>query len=316
MLATLMQQYTTDYQADVALGAGFWIFLVIMLAVMVFYVAAMWRIFTKADYPGWHSIIPILNMYTLARIAGRPGWWWVLMCIPCVGSVVSIIVWLDLAKAFGKDIGYGLGLVFLSPIFVPMLAFGSSQYGTPTYGGYYGGGPGVGPAGYGGYGGGGGLPQVGGPGPGGGFGGGFGGGGVQPPGGFNPNAGVGGSPYGQSSTPQLPSLPGIAQPTGSAIPQASPSATPAPHLPTLPGISGTPGISGASDWSGTSDSEGTSGTGTPHGQGWSTPGADSTAEPPTPVVSDGPQPGWYPNPAGGSGLRWWDGNAWTDHVSG
>ena len=27
-----------------------------------------------------------------------------------------------------------------------------------------------------------------------------------------------------------------------------------------------------------------------------------------------PPPAWYPDPAGGAGTRWWDGQAWTDHV--
>src|SRR5690348_9051905 len=26
-------------------------------------------------------------------------------------------------------------------------------------------------------------------------------------------------------------------------------------------------------------------------------------------------PGWYPNPADATQLRWWDGNAWTDHTA-
>lgn len=29
--------------------------------------------------------------------------------------------------------------------------------------------------------------------------------------------------------------------------------------------------------------------------------------------TDAPRAGWYPDPAGGSRLRWWDGLDWTDH---
>jgi uncharacterized membrane protein YhaH (DUF805 family) len=28
-----------------------------------------------------------------------------------------------------------------------------------------------------------------------------------------------------------------------------------------------------------------------------------------------PPPGWYPNPSGQPGMRWWDGYTWTGHVS-
>lgn len=27
-----------------------------------------------------------------------------------------------------------------------------------------------------------------------------------------------------------------------------------------------------------------------------------------------PAPGWYPDPAGGDGSRWWDGAQWTEHL--
>ena len=32
------------------------------------------------------------------------------------------------------------------------------------------------------------------------------------------------------------------------------------------------------------------------------------------VTQPPPPPGWYPDPAGSGGVRWWDGQDWTDHV--
>ncbi|KQS68538.1 phospholipid scramblase-related protein [Modestobacter sp. Leaf380] len=32
------------------------------------------------------------------------------------------------------------------------------------------------------------------------------------------------------------------------------------------------------------------------------------------MSSPPPPPGWYPDPAGTPGTRWWDGNGWTEHV--
>jgi hypothetical protein len=60
-------------------------------------------------------------------------WWLLLFLIPGVNLIMLILVWLSVAKAFGKGTGFTLGLIFLSPIFVPILGFGDARYvGTPA----------------------------------------------------------------------------------------------------------------------------------------------------------------------------------------
>ena len=43
-------------------------------------------------------------------------------------TVVQIIQCVKLSKAFGHGAGYAVGLIFLTPIFMLILAFGKSQY--------------------------------------------------------------------------------------------------------------------------------------------------------------------------------------------
>lgn len=102
--------------------------LVVQLVFMVFYIVVTWKIFEKAGKPGWACLIPIYNMVVMLEIVDRPLWWIILYFIPFVNIIIYIIVIFDLAKAFGKDIGYGFGLLFLSIIFMPILAFGDAQY--------------------------------------------------------------------------------------------------------------------------------------------------------------------------------------------
>ena len=104
------------------------LFFLIFLALAVFCIAAFWKVFTKAGQPGWAAIIPIYNIIVWLRIAGRPGWWIILLLIPIVNFVLAIVVSIDFARKFGKGAVFGLGLVFVGFIFYPILAWGSAQY--------------------------------------------------------------------------------------------------------------------------------------------------------------------------------------------
>ena len=107
--------------------------MVIVLAIAAFEIYAMWRLFEKANQPGWAAIVPIYNFYILLKLAGKPGWWILLLLVPFVNFVIAIIAMIAVAKAFGKGTGFGLGLAFFGGIFVPVLAFSDAKYqGAPA----------------------------------------------------------------------------------------------------------------------------------------------------------------------------------------
>jgi hypothetical protein len=106
------------------------------LVVMVLMIFSYWKIYTKAQKPGWACLIPIYNIIVLLKIVGKPWWWLLLMLIPFVNIVFAIWMVNLLSKSFGHGTGFTLGLIFLSIIFIPILGLGSSKYigpaGTPN----------------------------------------------------------------------------------------------------------------------------------------------------------------------------------------
>ena len=127
-LLNLVLQDDTGSAAGGAAAAGMGMGLMLFwLALVVVLVASWWKMFEKAGQPGWAAIVPIYNLYILLKVAGRPGWWLVLAFIPFV-NLILVIVPFDVARRFGKGVGFGVGLLFLGIVFYPILAFGDAQY--------------------------------------------------------------------------------------------------------------------------------------------------------------------------------------------
>ncbi len=142
---------------SLALGFGFLMF-ILVIAWYVLQVIAYWRIFTKAGQAGWKSLIPFYKTFIQYRITWDTTFFWVwLICwlgiVFCpTGNtfgailetlfslgyfVVSAMAAYKLSTAFGHGVPYALGIVFLEPIFIMILGFGSSTYlGPQNYDGY------------------------------------------------------------------------------------------------------------------------------------------------------------------------------------
>jgi len=101
----------------------------VLLGFLAVIIISLWKIFTKARKPGWAAIVPIYNIVILAEIVGFPWYLGLLVLIPGIGAIALFTLYYNTAFAFGKNIGFGVGLVFLPMIFLPILAFDKkSQY--------------------------------------------------------------------------------------------------------------------------------------------------------------------------------------------
>ena len=98
------------------------------LIITVLTLAASWRIFQKMGRKGWEGIIPIYNFFVLCQELYGNGWKAFLMLIPLYNIYFGIKLYIDWAKAFGKGVGFAIGMLFFPFVFQLLLAFGDAEY--------------------------------------------------------------------------------------------------------------------------------------------------------------------------------------------
>lgn len=67
--------------------AGTVLVTVLIFAILV--IIAEWKIFEKAGEKGWKSLIPIYGQYILFKIVGARAWFWGLLCITILVSIMT-----------------------------------------------------------------------------------------------------------------------------------------------------------------------------------------------------------------------------------
>ncbi|UNK70221.1 DUF5684 domain-containing protein [Microbacterium sp. H1-D42] len=102
---------------------------VVALVFYVLYAVALWKVFSKAGYPGILALIPIVNVIFLVKVAGMSGWFSLLYLIPIVGWIFGIVVAFKLGDRFGKGGAFSFFLLWMfSVIGFFILGFGSARY--------------------------------------------------------------------------------------------------------------------------------------------------------------------------------------------
>lgn len=104
------------------------IFLAFVAVFLLLILVSMARVFRKAGRSGAAAFVPIYNLIVLLEIAGKPLWWVVFTPVPVVNVVLGARLGIALAGRFGRGRLFGLGLFFLGPLFLPLLAFSDLRY--------------------------------------------------------------------------------------------------------------------------------------------------------------------------------------------
>lgn len=99
-------------------------FLALSIANLIYSIVCYYKIFKKAGKEGWEIFIPIYNIVVLTEISGLSMWYLLFIVIPGIGMwIFFIMLYVELSKRFGKSTGFAMGLLFLNPIFIGILAF-------------------------------------------------------------------------------------------------------------------------------------------------------------------------------------------------
>ena len=89
-------------------------------------------IFKKADKPSYATVIPIYRDIIHLRLCNFSPWLLILLFIPIIGwlalSAISVVGRFELSRNFGHGFLFGLGLLFLPPVFRTYLAFSDDEF--------------------------------------------------------------------------------------------------------------------------------------------------------------------------------------------
>lgn len=93
----------------------------ISLATSILTIIALWKIYAKANEPGWAALIPFYNQYVLYKISGKKKLFWAYLGITIgmvvfyIGFIVALVgfVGIGLTPHYNSDKFAGFGVAFI-----------------------------------------------------------------------------------------------------------------------------------------------------------------------------------------------------------
>ncbi|MDP4151472.1 MAG: S26 family signal peptidase [Bacteroidota bacterium] len=80
------------------------ILILALIALVLFILPAFgaYFLFRKAGQPGWKGAIPVYNTFAMLQLSKRPLFWFILQFLPVIGWFVTLGIFIEFIKTFGK----------------------------------------------------------------------------------------------------------------------------------------------------------------------------------------------------------------------
>lgn len=136
-----------NYDVDIAgLWATLGMFIIMVLlvvgAVMIFYLIGLWHFFKKAGKNGWEAIVPFYNSWILVEISGLSWWYFLLIISNIIANFLGIdgldtlcnlasifasfLCYYNISKKLHKDVGFAILMTLFPVIMIPMIGFSNN----------------------------------------------------------------------------------------------------------------------------------------------------------------------------------------------
>ena len=92
------------------------VLLLIQLFLLLSPSIGLYKLFEKAGIPGWKAFVPFYNTWVMLTLAGRPRHWVFWQFIPVVGWFITMGIYVEFVKAYGKFHLYEHALASLLPL--------------------------------------------------------------------------------------------------------------------------------------------------------------------------------------------------------
>jgi signal peptidase I len=92
------------------------VLLFMQVLILVLPSAGLYKMFQKAGAPGWKAFIPFYNTWIMQELAHRPRHWVFWQVIPVAGWFISMSIFVEFVKPFGKYKFYEHALAALLPV--------------------------------------------------------------------------------------------------------------------------------------------------------------------------------------------------------